>query len=121
MMDSYGTGDDMFCPYCKTRELNFDNIHILRTWIHGEKTIACDGDKHVEDTNAQWLFNNIDLGRSSSIIIMYSNEFCQHVWLEITVFHKGQTFRYTSKVESGDLLNYINRDETGLGKEMWRT
>lgn len=109
--------DEIKCPFCKNA---YNNLHIVRTWVCGKTITVLNGDKHIEDLYTSFIFNGIWLGNSSSIIIMYENEHCSHVWLEITLFHEGSVFRYVSEVSAGDLLKYLNATKD-LGNEMWRT
>lgn len=112
--------DDEFivqCPFCKCSD---NYVHMVRTWVKGSNTIACDGGTSELDALANSLFVDTPIYRGSAVIIMYYNEFCPHVWLEITTFCKGTTSKHIKQISSGDLLKYTNDTDVILRKEMWR-
>ena len=91
---------EIICPVC-----NKDmNTHMVRTWVIGDKTFELNGTTSFPSMFPDYFPKRII--RGSSVIILFSTEQCNHMWLEETYFHKGNTCRDTTPLTDEQIIQF---------------
>ena len=101
---------EIICPVCNEDR----NTHMVRTWVIGDKTFELNGTKSISTEYPNYFQRHMI--RGSSVIILFFTEGCDHMWLEETYFHKGNTFRNTIPLTDEQIMQF------GRGNihTMWR-
>jgi len=106
------------CPVCN----DISNVHIVNTWIVGKKSFSCNGINTYEITTSeiQKIFG-CDLGyRGSNIIILFEDEQCDHNWVKITSFHKGETTELVRVLTDKEIIKLRVKNSLLCANGMWR-
>lgn len=104
----------ILCPICQE---DFACCHMLRTWVIGSNVIACDGSSSFEDVTVLRLFPQLSAYRGSKVVILFSNELCNHFWFHVTEFHKGSCYETDIELTEEEIKKErLNHSP----KEMWR-
>ncbi len=87
---------------------------MIRAWVIGKDEFECDGREIQKTIYPDFLPRHGS--RGTSVIILYNSENCDHLWIDETYFHKGQTFHTTTTLDTEQVDKYARLQL----KEMWR-
>ena len=99
------------CPRCGS-----ENAHMINTWIVGNNSFSCNGEDVFPDTTIKKIID-LPTTRGSIITIMFESEQCDHIWVKIIHFHKGETY-VEDEIIDPEILEQIGFKKWSVG--MWR-
>lgn len=105
----------ILCPIC---EEDFACCHMIKTWVIGSSVITCDGRDSFIDNSLVRLFPHLSTNRGSKVVILFSNELCNHKWFNVKEFHKGSSFETDIELTEEEIKK--ERLNIDTKKEMWR-
>lgn len=101
---------EIICPTCNENL----NTHMVRTWVIGNKTFELNGTTSILTEFPSYFQRHAV--RGSSVIILFSTEQCNHMWLDETYFHKGFTYHKTTHLTDEQIMLFGRGNITN----MWR-
>ena len=100
------------CPTCNENT----GTHMVKTWMVGNKSFELDGTNVLQ--NSPPIYFQRCGSRGSSMIILFVTERCDHMWIEETYFHKGNTYRYHTMFTAEQVSRFGKNSV--LNNAMWR-